>query len=325
MIHESTPRRRWWWVTALVWLLVAPFAVWTVLRLAGWDVGLYWIQLIAFTPLVAAASPVAPLAALLLRRWPAAVAGALVTAVLAACVLPRALPEANPPDGGRELRVMSTNMAVGAASAGEIVGLARRLNPDVLMVQELTPAAVEVLKKAGLEKLLPNRSGSPAGGPWGSGIYARFPLRAPSVIAYGNFRQAEAVVRVPGGPEVYVASVHPCAPRFDYKVWCWAKGIQALPAAEPRGVVRVLAGDFNATLDHGVLRRLLGTGYRDAADVTGQGLSPTWPAKGWKPIPGVTLDHVLADPRVGVRAYSTHLVPLTDHRTIFARLVLPRG
>ncbi|WP_248961535.1 endonuclease/exonuclease/phosphatase family protein [Sphaerisporangium perillae] len=310
-------------MTALVWLLLVPFAAWAVLRLTEWDLGLYWIQLVAFTPFVAAASAVVPLVALLLRRWPVVAAGVLVTVVLGVCVLPRALAEGNPAAAGRELRIMSTNMAVGAASPEEIVSLARRLKPDVLTIQELTPGAVESLKKAGLDDLLPNRAGKPANGPWGSGIYARFPLRAGPIIEYGNFRQAEAVVKVPGGPEVYVASVHPCAPRFDYKVWCWAQGLRALPVAEPRGVVRVLAGDFNATLDHGALRRLLGTGYRDAADVTGQGLSPTWPAKGWKPIPGVTLDHVLADPRIAIRAYSTHLIPMTDHRTLFAHLVLP--
>ncbi|MEO3811758.1 endonuclease/exonuclease/phosphatase family protein [Sphaerisporangium sp. B11E5] len=322
MIDKPAPGRR-RWVTVLVWLLLGPFAAWTLLRLTGWDLGLYWIQLVAFTPLVAAASAAAPLAALLLRRWPALAASVLVTAALGACVLPRALAEGNPPAAGREFRVMATNMAVGAAPARDVVGLVRRLKPDVLTIQELTPAAVEGLKRAGLEGLLPHRAGKPANGPWGSGIYARFPLGAGSVIEYGNFRQAEAVVKVPGGPEVYVASVHPCAPRYGYKVPCWAQGLRALPSAAPRGMVRVLAGDFNATLDHGALRRLLATGYRDAADVTGQGLSPTWPAKGWKPVPGVTLDHVLADPRVAIRGYSTHHVPMTDHRTVFAHLVLP--
>ncbi|MFC6082046.1 endonuclease/exonuclease/phosphatase family protein [Sphaerisporangium aureirubrum] len=322
MIDEpAAVRRR--WVTVLAWLSFVPFATWTVLRLTGWDLGLYWIQLVAFTPLVAAASPVVPLAALLLRRRQVVAASALVTAVLGACVLPRALAEGNPPAAGRELRVMSTNMAVGAASSQEIVSLARRLKPDVLTIQELTHDAVESLKKAGLEDLLPHRTGSPANGPWGSGIYARFPLHAGSVIEYGNFRQADAVLKIPGGPDVYVASVHPCAPRFAYKVPCWAQGLRALPPATPRAGIRILAGDFNATLDHGALRRLLATGYRDAADVTGQGLTPTWPAKGWKPIPGVTLDHILTDPRIAIHTYSTHPIPLTDHHTISAHLTLP--
>ena len=72
------------------------------------------------------------------------------------------------------------------------------------------------------------------------------------------------------------------------------------PPATVDGPVCVLLGDFNATLDHAPLRRLLGTGYRDAADVRGAGFTPTWPYDG-KPVPGVTLDHVLADRRVGVR------------------------
>ncbi|GAA4220881.1 endonuclease/exonuclease/phosphatase family metal-dependent hydrolase [Streptosporangium album] len=71
------------------------------------------------------------------------------------------------------------------------------------------------------------------------------------------------------------------------------------------------------------MRELLTAGYRDAADVTGQGFTPTWPQQGWEPVPGVTLDHVLADPRIGVRSFGVHRVPGTDHRAVFAELVLP--
>ena len=40
--------------------------------------------------------------------------------------------------------------------------------------------------------------------------------------------------------------------------------------------------------------------------------------------PAVTIDHVLADARIGVRAVSVHTIPGTDHRAVFAELVLPR-
>ena len=33
--------------------------------------------------------------------------------------------------------------------------------------------------------------------------------------------------------------------------------------------MRILAGDFNATLDHAELRRLIGRGYHDAAEQAG--------------------------------------------------------
>ena len=45
-----------------------------------------------------------------------------------------------------------------------------------------------------------------------------------------------------------------------------------------RGDGRILAGDFNATLDHPELRAVLDRGYVDAADAASGGLKPTWPA-----------------------------------------------
>ena len=67
----------------------------------------------------------------------------------------------------------------------------------------------------------------------------------------------------------------------------------------------------------------IGTGYEDAASVVGAGLHGTWP-EGRKVPPAVVIDHVLADKRVGVRAVSIHTIPGTDHRAVFAELVLPR-
>ena len=58
-------------------------------------------------------------------------------------------------------------------------------------------------------------------------------------------------------------------------------------------------GDFNATLDHVPLRRLLAFGLRDAAEATNAGWQPTYPAPGsttWLglPVPPlVPIDRVL--------------------------------
>ena len=83
--------------------------------------------------------------------------------------------------------------------------------------------------------------------------------------------------------------------------------------------MRILAGDFNASLDHAAMRRLLDRGYKDAAAQVGAGLIPTWPANKRIP-PIITIDHVLVDHRVGVKAVSVHDVPGTDHRAVFAEL-----
>jgi endonuclease/exonuclease/phosphatase (EEP) superfamily protein YafD len=131
---------------------------------------------------------------------------------------------------------------------------------------------------------------------------------------------------------VEVVSVHPCALRLYARQPCWRSGLRALPdAGEPLprlagaspagGPLRVLAGDFNATLDHLLVRELLATGYRDAADATGHGFTATWPQGG--SLPGVAIDHVLADERMSVREFAVHPLRGTDHRPVFAVLTLP--
>lgn len=95
--------------------------------------------------------------------------------------------------------------------------------------------------------------------------------------------------------------------------------------------MRLLVGDFNATLDHGALRRLLRRGYLDAADEVGAGLTPTWPSgratalAAFDP-PPATIDHVLVERGVAVAAVRVHDVPGSDHRAVLADLRLtPRA
>jgi endonuclease/exonuclease/phosphatase (EEP) superfamily protein YafD len=57
----------------------------------------------------------------------------------------------------------------------------------------------------------------------------------------------------------------------------------------------------------------------------GSGVRPTWPYDEKWFIPGVALDHVLADRRVGVRAARPYRIPGSDHRAVYAELTLPNG
>jgi len=304
-----------------VWAPVAGFAAWAVFRLFGLDGWYPGMQLMAFTPYVALASLLAPVAALLARNRAAAVAAGTVAVALAVCVLPRAIPDRDAMDGV-EIRVMSANLLAGGAEAGSVTGLVRRHRVDVLAVQELTPDGQRALDAAGLAELLPYRAAHPVPGVVGSAVYARFPLRDLGLEELpSTFGQARAVVAVPGSGEVEVVSVHPCAPAPGRPVSCWSKDFARLPAATPNGTLRLLVGDFNATLDHRAVRRLLATGYRDAAATTGAGLVPTWRGRWW--VPGVTLDRVVVDRRVWIRAFSVHDLPDSDHRAVVATLVLP--
>jgi endonuclease/exonuclease/phosphatase (EEP) superfamily protein YafD len=311
-------------IHVVLWLLVAACTAWALLRVTGADrAGGALVLGIAFTPYVAAGSVAVLGAALLLRDWRAAAVAGLAAAVLLACVLPRAFADTGNTGTGPRLRVLSANLLVGGADADAVVGLVRDHDVQVLALQEFTPDAERRLDRAGLAMLLPHRVSYPQPGVWGSAVYSRYPLRDLGLRTLpSGATEARAMVAVPGAPDVAVESAHPCAPISPSAAGCWRADMAHEPPASRDGEVRILAGDFNSTLDHSGLRRLIATGYRDAGGVSGKGLTPSWPFDGAL-IPPVTLDHVLADRRVGVSRYAIFGVRGSDHRAVFAELTLP--
>lgn len=194
---------------------------------------------------------------------------------------------------------------------------------DLLALQEYTPQAQADLRQAGLDALLPYQVGDSEPLAVGSALYARVPLTGGTTpVAPGGFVEASATLQLPGAAPVAVRSVHTCALYTSDHQQCWRQGLDRQPRTTPDGPHRLLLGDFNATLDHPPLRRLIDGGYRDAADAVGSGLQPTWPTDRL-PVPVITLDHILADTRIGVRAVSAHPVLRTDHRALTATLTLP--
>ncbi|MEV4659563.1 endonuclease/exonuclease/phosphatase family protein [Micromonospora sp. NPDC049301] len=311
--------------TVLCWLAVVPTAAWAAARLAGLDRGPL-VQALAFTPYVAGWSVLALVLALALRRrWPAVVA-AVAAAALLGVVAPRALPAGQPSAGGPTVRLLTANLLAGSADAPTLVDLVRRHRVDVLAVQEFTPDAQAALDRLGLDRLLPHRQLNAQVGTPGSGLYSRWPITDAGIRhnrGGWGFSQAYGTLAVPGAPPVRVESAHPSAPYALDQVDAWRGDLTTQPPATPDGGLRILAGDFNATLDHGPLRALLRTGYVDAADATGAGLTGTWGPYDGDLIPPVTIDHVLVDRRVAVRSVTVHDLPGTDHRPVLATLRLP--
>ncbi|WP_157549233.1 endonuclease/exonuclease/phosphatase family protein [Nonomuraea candida] len=309
--------------TWMSWIVVVPCGVWAALRLSGFEPEWPWVPLVSFTPYVGAAAVLALALACVLRRWAAGTVALVSVLALTPALLPRALPDGNPGAEGATLRVLAANLMVGKARTEELMALVERWRPDVLTLQELTPDAMRRLERAGLRRTLRHAVTRPLTGVGGSAVYARHPLKEAGYLKIGAFGQARAWLAHPGGARIEVVSVHPCAPKRLGRQPCWRAGLDALPRAG-RDAPRVLAGDFNATLDHLPMRELLASGYRDAADVTGQGFVPTWPQFGpWWQSPGVAIDHVLADERMAVRGFAVLTLHGTDHRPVFAELRLP--
>ncbi len=296
---------------------------WALLRGLGLDrLGHPLVALVAFTPYVTATALVPVLVALLLGRRAVALVALAAAIVLAAAVVPRAL--GGPPDAARgpRLTVMTSNQFVGRADPRAVVRLVRERGVDVLSLQEVTPASLRRLDAAGVRELLPHRVvdvGGARGGN-GSALLARRRLRPLRVPPGGNAQPA-ALLRVRRAPPVRVQAVHPFPPIDRGEVAAWRADLARLPAAGAAGALGILAGDFNATLDHRELREVLDRGYADAADSLGDGLASTWSAR--PPFTRLTIDHVLADERITPLAVSVHTLPGTDHRAVVAELALP--
>jgi endonuclease/exonuclease/phosphatase family metal-dependent hydrolase len=315
--------------TAVSWAVAGGLAAWAVARVAALDrvrrAEPVAVPVVAATPQVAAVAPWLALGLRLARRRGPAATAALAATALGLTVRSRRVPRPQPAASGPVLRVLSANMFFGQGDAEVIVALVRQAGVDVLCLQELTGDAVTRLKQAGLDELLPHaqhelRGSSHAAA--GSAIYARFPLSEggpamqPSLMA-----QPTALLELPGGETVELVCVHPCAP--GVRRWGgptrWRAELEALPP--PGKLPRVVAGDFNATLDHAAFRGVLRLGYADAAQQTGSALTPTWGIPGRGAL--IPLDHVLVSPGCAVRAFSVHVVPHSDHRAVYAEVQLP--
>ena len=103
--------------------------------------------------------------------------------------------------------------------------------------------------------------------------------------------------------------------------------VQILPFRRPGIAVghvalpnRVVLAPMSGITD-APFRRLVASGYTDAARRLGRGLVPTWPFDG-RPVPRVTLDHVLVQ-GLHVYDFATYPNPGSDHRAIYAEVGLP--
>lgn len=312
-------------VTFALLVLAVPFLAWSALPIVGLDTNRYTAALVALTQYAVPTGALITLLGLVLRRWLTTVVVGAVTVVLVFSVAPRAIPDQPTPTQGTPVRVLSANVYFSETDAGRIVDLVRRNEVDVLSLQELTPEFVTALDRAGLPALLPNRAFDATSGGAGTGIASRFPLRRLDLVPATTMRQPSVSLDLPGARDIEFVAAHPTIPVGPATGdWIREIGVLPAPANEPGDPPRVVAGDFNATLDHTPLRAQLGRGYADAAEVAGDGLQPTWPARGGLFPPPVTIDHVLVSGGIVVQGYRTFDVEGSDHRAILAHLAVPR-
>jgi endonuclease/exonuclease/phosphatase (EEP) superfamily protein YafD len=215
--------------------------------------------------------------------------------------------------------VMSLNMYVGSADPAEVADTAKLA--DVVILVEVTPAAIRALEARGWYQRFPYSVGSSERGVGGTAVFSRFRLSNAKLIGPSEFQQWTVMVDVPGIGPVQLMAVHPCNPycgsgrwRSDHQL------IRNVAAQSKDDAPMIIAGDFNAVPDHGPMQQLRRMGLRSVTDITGAGWLPTYPANRRVIPPLLPIDHVLLNDRLTAMSVTTFAAAGTDHRGLLTTL-----
>ncbi|MFD6419322.1 endonuclease/exonuclease/phosphatase family protein [Streptomyces sp. NPDC060194] len=240
---------------------------------------------------------------------------------LAAVALPAATwlvvfgPELRPEQSGTGLVVAQHNVSDVNPDPAETAKALLTAGPDLVALQELTPAALPAYRKA-LDPTLPHHATEGTVGLWSA--YPLSDVRPvdirPEGVPAGWNRGLRATAATPDGPvAVYVAhlpSVRFGATGFgtdrrDESAQLLARALEEEPL--PR---TILAGDLNSTADDRGLDPVLD----QAAPAPARSFGFTWPAA----FPLARIDHVLAREAT---VTTTHTVRTSsDHRALIAHV-----
>jgi endonuclease/exonuclease/phosphatase (EEP) superfamily protein YafD len=311
-------------------LVVAAAAAGMLPDLLGLDRRGPFAQLVSFRPPLLGGLAVVTVAAIVAagvrkRGWVLA-GGLLVVALVAsAVVLPRALGSVTVPEPDAPTRptltVLSFNTYEGQADVNALAALIRQTNPDLIALPE---SAARFSAK--LAPLVPNYRFAPSQtrGRDVQGVTAATRADLGDVTMQVDRSTGFPSVTLSGGGlgAVRFVAYHSIAPTPG-EIPEWSSDLSTLPrwCADPQAGPVIIAGDFNATLDHSVFRNAI-AGCQDSAERTGESLIGTWPTRlpRWL---GTQIDHVLVTGGITPESLSVHDVPGSDHRAVVTRLLLP--
>lgn len=206
------------------------------------------------------------------------------------------------------VRVLTWNTAGEAVSAETIAQRILDQGADIVALPETTEAVGEriaiMLREQGHPMWVHHVQFRPdvPNGPqsWQTTVLVSPDLGEYSVIqssedGSSNTGSVPSAVLMPiDGSGPTIVAVHAVAPRME-EMQQWRSDLQWIADQCPAGDV-ILAGDFNATIDHMASLGVDGgdMGYcRDVASRTGNGLSGTWPSS-LPALAGAPIDHVMA-------------------------------
>ena len=293
------------------WAVIATMAVILGTQLIGLSGTRLVVTIQAATPFVFALSIAIIVVAAVTGRWLLLAAATLVALGIAALgwsvirsPKQRARPAASP-----TVRVFHGNLLYNNSRTAELATVVARLDADLLAFTEYTPAHAAGLRASPLAAGFRYRIENPEPRAGGSALWSRYPLTsiaAPPAL----YKSTAASVEALGGFDIAV--VHPPNPLPNLPEWSdELDGLARLYVGRERPTIVV--GDLNATPWHPPFRRTLAAGWRDAHQLTGRGLSLSWPTDKWWMPAMLRLDHTLVDETFIVDGVVDVDLPGSDH------------
>jgi endonuclease/exonuclease/phosphatase (EEP) superfamily protein YafD len=242
---------------------VLPLALVALARLVAWDARPTLVGLNALTPvLFLPAWPVAIVAGAL-RRWTLLAAATVVVLAHVGLELPELRAAESLPAGVRSaphFRVFDANVLASNRDTAAFAAEVRRQRPDLLALQEATPAFLAGLDATGVLADLPYRITASRDDPFAALVASRWPLIEDDIVSsHGRPILIRATVEIEGHA-VRLFAAHTVAPIAGARVE-WIEDLDVLRAAvAPEHRPILVAGDFNATWGHKHFRSLLSAG-----------------------------------------------------------------
>jgi endonuclease/exonuclease/phosphatase (EEP) superfamily protein YafD len=263
------------------------------------------------------ASVVLLLAFLFMRRRIEIIALIATVALNAGFVVPwYGVPGTQAVAGDPSLTLLLANVYAGNDRYKELLTLVDESQPDVVVLQEMTPIWLANVAPALGE--YSHQVTIPRDDEFGIGIFSRQPLLSTNVIDSPplGFPTLAATVRLAGRPLTLITT-HPMPPigRFGYEAR--NEQLQSVGALVIEHRADVLIGDLNTTM--------WGPNYRSLEDRTGLrnsrrglGVLPSWPT--FLPVEMIPLDHCLVSDRIDVLETKLGKDIGSDHRPVIVRL-----
>ena len=216
---------------------------------------------------------------------------------------------------GNDFRICSMNVLSTNRSFQKALNVINEENPDVLVIQELSPPWVKQFKV--LDKKYPYQKLTPQNGNFGLGIYSKFPMSNTKVKTLCALDIPTIITDLTiGNKIVTVIGTHPTPPLINgfYNRNTQFKNLNKLVKAQKNAVI--LTGDLNCTsFSYSLDFMTKGTNLKDTQ--LGFGLQSTWFSD--VPFVGIPIDHCFiseelktANRRVGNNTGSDHYPVIVD-------------